>query len=483
MEENSMAQQRSSSNTLTIVLATGLALALIGLVVVLVLFVFGDEEESDSGGEEILNTVWQWVKVTNQATGETITVPNPGNYTIVFNPDGTVNIRADCNMVGGSYTLDGNAPDIQLGPSTMAFCGEESLDQQYLELLSNVVAGGPDGAGGLALETAGGEQRMEFQKGGSGAIVPPPGITVVPTRVVPTPEPGRPTGVVIAPAGVNVRTGPGTEYDVILLAPLGAQGEIIGSSPDRTWWVVRVPGAPNDQGWVAAEYVRADNAGGVPVVQPPPIPTPVATRTPVPTAAPDVSFTASRTTINAGETATLSWSVQNVKAVYMFPVGGSPFDYPVTGQGSRDVQPGITTSYELRVINPDDSSSSQRIEIAVIGGLTGGRWVLASYSTPAGGFQNALPGTQVTARFGADGSLSGSGGCNSYNGGFTGFDRALRIHQLAASQALCDSPPGVMDQEATFLSLMRQANSFAISAGQLEVFDAGGNRILVFNNG
>jgi heat shock protein HslJ len=167
----------------------------------------------------------------------------------------------------------------------------------------------------------------------------------------------------------------------------------------------------------------------------------------------------------------------------MFPVGGSAFDYPVTGQGSRDVQPGITTSYELRVINPDDSTSSQRIEITVVAGLTSGRWVLASYSTPAGGFQNALPGSQVTARFGADGSLNGSGGCNTYNGGFTGFDRALRIHQLTASQALCDSPPGVMDQESTFISLMRQANSFAISAGQLDVFDASGNRILVFNSG
>jgi hypothetical protein len=28
------------------------------------------------------------------------------------------------------------------------------------------VAGGPDGAGGLALENAGGEQRMLFQNGG-----------------------------------------------------------------------------------------------------------------------------------------------------------------------------------------------------------------------------------------------------------------------------------------------------------------------------
>ena len=49
----------------------------------------------------------------------------------------------------------------------MAACPEGSLDQQYLQLLGEIVAGGPDGAGGLALETAGGEKRMEFKNGGA----------------------------------------------------------------------------------------------------------------------------------------------------------------------------------------------------------------------------------------------------------------------------------------------------------------------------
>jgi len=48
----------------------------------------------------------------------------------------------------------------------MAFCGEDSLDVQFLELLAQVVAGGPDGSGGLALENAGGEKRMLFSNGG-----------------------------------------------------------------------------------------------------------------------------------------------------------------------------------------------------------------------------------------------------------------------------------------------------------------------------
>jgi hypothetical protein len=49
----------------------------------------------------------------------------------------------------------------------MAACDLGSMDQQYLTLLGDVAAGGPDGAGGLALETAGGAQRMLFSNGGA----------------------------------------------------------------------------------------------------------------------------------------------------------------------------------------------------------------------------------------------------------------------------------------------------------------------------
>jgi len=110
--------------------------------------------------------VWQWASVTNQSTGELTAVPNPDAYTITFNADGTLEGKADCNTFAGSYSQE-TGLTITLGASTMAFCGEASLDQQYLGLLGSVAAGGPDGAGGLALETAGGEQRMLFKNGGA----------------------------------------------------------------------------------------------------------------------------------------------------------------------------------------------------------------------------------------------------------------------------------------------------------------------------
>jgi heat shock protein HslJ len=114
----------------------------------------------------ITGIVWQWISVTNQTTKETQTVPVPQNYTITFNTDGTLTGKADCNNFTGTYSQQ-NGFSIKLGASTMAYCGEASLDQQYLQLLGSVAGGGPDGAGGLVLETAGGEQRMVFKNGGA----------------------------------------------------------------------------------------------------------------------------------------------------------------------------------------------------------------------------------------------------------------------------------------------------------------------------
>ena len=115
--------------------------------------------------DPLTGTVWEWVSVTQKSSGTVTTVPDPENYTIIFNEDGTFEGQADCNAISGTYSQEGGFT-ITLGPSTMAACGEDSLDQQYLSLLSMVAAGGPDGDGGLALETAGGADRMEFQDGG-----------------------------------------------------------------------------------------------------------------------------------------------------------------------------------------------------------------------------------------------------------------------------------------------------------------------------
>lgn len=139
-------------------------LAGLGLLVVLVLAAC-TSAVTPTPANPIQGIVWQWTSVTDQSTKQTTTVPNPENYTIIFNATGTLTGKADCNNFSGAYSQQ-NGFTIQLGPTQLAYCGEASLDQQYLQLLGSVAAGGPDGAGGLALETAGGTQRMMFKNGG-----------------------------------------------------------------------------------------------------------------------------------------------------------------------------------------------------------------------------------------------------------------------------------------------------------------------------
>ena len=130
----------------------------------LVLSACGTSSSSDS----ITGILWQWTSVTDRTSeNETKTsVPHPEDYTITFNEDGTLEGKADCNVFSGAYSQDGGFT-IMLGATTRAYCGDASMDTQYLQLLGSVSAGGPDGQGGLALETPGGAQRMMFQDGGA----------------------------------------------------------------------------------------------------------------------------------------------------------------------------------------------------------------------------------------------------------------------------------------------------------------------------
>lgn len=313
-----------------------------------------------------------------------------------------------------------------------------------------------------------------------------PGATPQPTntQTPPTPLPTEPTARVTAAAGVNIRGGPGAEYPILAGAPQGTTAEVIGRSADALWWVLRVPGLPANQGWVDGRFVQVTNAEDVPVIPAPPLPTPTVTDTPTPTATatPAATFTASRTQIVAGESVLLSWNVESVQAVYVYPVGADYLAYGVTGAGSRDVRPMVTTTYEMRVINLDNSVELSRLPIAVSGGLEQGRWTLLSYSLGLGAQTPVLPDTQVTADFSA-GALFGNGGCNTYSAGYTAFENVLQIGTIGAAQLFCDQPEGIMEQEATYFNLLRLAATFEIAAGQLIVRDLNGQTLLLFTPG
>lgn len=78
---------------------------------------------------------------------------------------------------------------------------------------------------------------------------------------------------------VNIRSGPGTNYDIVGTLPAGQSLEIIGRNTESSWWQVSTP---DGSGWVAAWVTTASNVDeSIPVVEIEP-PASVATTTPSP---------------------------------------------------------------------------------------------------------------------------------------------------------------------------------------------------------
>jgi uncharacterized protein YraI len=96
-------------------------------------------------------------------------------------------------------------------------------------------------------------------------VIPPPSDE---PRVQPTPPPaGVPTATALD--FIHVRTGPGTQFASFGIARPGASAEIIGQSADGNWWAIRLETVSAGQAWVSASFVRAENAGSIPVMPAP----------------------------------------------------------------------------------------------------------------------------------------------------------------------------------------------------------------------
>jgi heat shock protein HslJ/uncharacterized protein YraI len=328
----------------------------------------------------------------------------------------------------------------------------------------------------VADDSGGGSGTGEVPTVPPGEVVP----TVAPPIYVPTPAPDQPTITVIAPAGANVRSGPGTNYPIIGVAPTGAQAIAVGTNGNRTWVAGAVPSVTGGVGWVLGELVTVEGGDNLPVIPAPAPPT----ATPLPTAtatpSPEAVFTADPTTVNAGGTVTLAWDVENVRAVWVYPVGANFADYPVQGQASKQVVPYVSTTYAMRVEKTDGTVQTWEIPVTVVNGLTTFKWVLESYQSPEGKI-GAIPGVEVSAFFNPNGSLSGSGGCNSYSGPYTAYESTISVGIVQSSQLACDQ--NVMQQEAQYISLLQSAASFVVDRGILNIYDASGSNILSFVQG
>lgn len=137
----------------------------------------------------------------------------------------------------------------------------------------------------------------------------------------PTPRPSpTPSGyhLTIQSTYQNVRSGPGLNFDVIGQLPRGSAARVIGATADFSWLVIDFRG---QWGWLAAYLVDAvGNRNLVPIILPPPTPTPPATATVAPPSQADLIIVdAYPQRLTLGQQAIVNVTVANQGAVLAGP--------------------------------------------------------------------------------------------------------------------------------------------------------------------
>jgi len=81
------------------------------------------------------NIPWAWVAFSDPVEGPQ-DIPQPERYQLLLAEDGSVSVKADCNNVSGTYTVEGGSITIELGPSTMVACEGDSHGSQFVQNLT-----------------------------------------------------------------------------------------------------------------------------------------------------------------------------------------------------------------------------------------------------------------------------------------------------------------------------------------------------------
>jgi heat shock protein HslJ len=124
----------------------------------------------------------------------------------------------------------------------------------------------------------------------------------------------------------------------------------------------------------------------------------------------------------------------------------------------------------------DDSSSSDTTtagETAAADALSGTRWTLDVAGLDVPGADKVLP----TIAF-ADGSVSGSAGCNTFTGSYTVSGDSLTLGQLASTQIACGTVETAV--ETVVLERLGKVAGYQATADSLTLTDSSGATLLTY---
>ena len=104
--------------------------------------------------------------------------------------------------------------------------------------------------------------------------------------------------------------------------------------------------------------------------------------------------------------------------------------------------------------------------------------MLVTYNNGQGALVSPIAGTTITALFGADGKVTGSDSCNTYNAPYTVNGTALQVGLPVTTGMAC--PDDIASQGQLYLADLQQAQRYEVSGNQLTLFAASGQKLLQY---
>lgn len=202
---------------------------------------------------------------------------------------------------------------------------------------------------------------------------------------VPVIDPNDPTCRALTNTGLNLRTGPGTNYDRITVLSAGVQVPIVGRLGDNSWWQVR---SGLSVGWIAASFTSVyGTCTSVPVVAAPPSPTPPGfVPTPIPTLAPPATAVP-KATATPGKPDLVITSIGGPLSVTL-PADPVTYSVVISNLGSA-----ASGAFANRVTLPDGSTS----DLGVVANLGPGESITLNVTFDFNGVGTGSFSLQATA--------------------------------------------------------------------------------------
>jgi heat shock protein HslJ len=151
-------------------------------------------------------------------------------------------------------------------------------------------------------------------------------------------------------------------------------------------------------------------------------------------------------------------------------------DAAATAQEMTIVQglPTVTSfTADAQLVLKDSSNTTLFTYGKGITSLAGTSWKATGINDGKSAVSSTAATETVTAAFGTDGTISGFGGCNQYNGTFTESGNDLTISGLSSTKVACEGDANTV--ETAYLAALPKVATWEIAGDVLTLRDSSGS--------